>query len=115
MICPHCEAETPPTMPYCQTCGKPVDLTFEKVQETFDTEAEGRWTTETERHCRSLLYAGAVALVVAIAARTLLIPDVVRPMVLPTYIVDEAPDSVTRTAIAPLPIEVPPIPIPVTK
>ena len=115
MLCPHCENETPATMPYCQTCGEAVDLTFEKVQETFTAEAESKSVRETEDLCRSLLYAAIVALVVAVAARVLLVPEVSRPAVLPAYIVEEAPGSATRTAVPALPIEVPPIPIPVTR
>lgn len=102
-------------MPYCQTCGEAVDLTFEKVQQTFSEEAEKKSVRETEDLCRSLLYAGAVALIVAIAARVLLVPDVARPAVLPAYVVEEAPESASRTAVPALPIEVPPIPIPATR
>jgi len=115
MICPHCEGETPPTMPYCQGCGQSVDLSYEKVQETFAAEAESREVRETEELCRSLLAWAAVALIVAVAARLLLVPDVARPLVLPAYIVHEAPESAGRSPVPPLPIEVPAIPIPALK
>ena len=29
MFCPHCDKDTPATLPYCQHCGGSVDLTID--------------------------------------------------------------------------------------
>jgi hypothetical protein len=115
MICPHCDAETPATMPYCQSCGQTVDLTFEKVQETFSAEAETKALRETADLARGLLYSAIVAFVVVLVARAALLREAPRPAVLPAYAVDEPADPDAKGPVPPLPVEVPPIPIPEPK
>jgi hypothetical protein len=112
VLCPHCSADTPATSPYCQVCGKPVDLTFDKVQESFEEEASVKAVRDTEARCRTWLLAAVSVLVVAIAARLLLVPQPEAPYVLPAYIVGAPVGEEKAAAIEPLPLEVPVIEVP---
>jgi hypothetical protein len=109
VLCPHCEEDTPATLPYCQHCGLSVDLTIDKVTSSFVEEAESRAVAETEARCRSWLFAAAVALVVAIAIRILLAPAAPGDPVLPAYVVSEKGGAI---GVEPLPLEVPAIEVP---
>lgn len=111
MICPHCAKDTPATSPYCQSCGRPIDLTFDKVKESFVEEAESRAARETSERCRFYLLTAATVLAVVIAARVLLVPAPAAELVLPAYVVSgEPPDA--PAPVEPVPLELPDINIP---
>ncbi len=112
MLCPHCSKDTPATLPYCQHCGLSVDLTFDKVQASFVEEASAKAIRETEERCRFYLLSAAAVLVVAVAARLLLVPATPAEPVLPPYFPGEPAEVASAPAVEPLPFEVPPIEVP---
>ncbi len=112
MICPHCQKETPATLPYCQGCGLSMDLTFDKVKESFVEEAETISVRRTEETCRFWLFTAATAFAVALAARLLLVPHVEPAAAFPAYVVEEAAESAALPPFEPLPLEPPALDIP---
>ena len=112
MICPHCEKDTPPTLPYCQACGLSIDLSFENVQETFSEEAATRAVRGTEERARTWLLGAATALLIVLFARWMLVPKPTAPPIMPPYLVAEPVDAAGASPVAPLPLEVPPLSIP---
>jgi hypothetical protein len=110
MLCPHCARDTPASQTYCQHCGGPVDLTYDKVQQSFEEEAGTAALRATAARCRAVLLGAAAALAIAVAARVALVPRAPETVVVPAYLVGE--EDAEGPVVEPLPLEVPAIAIP---
>jgi hypothetical protein len=82
VICPHCDNDTPATLPYCQSCGLALDLTFDKVQESFQDQAAEKAIADTEAVTLSWMLVAVCALLLALAARLMLVPEPLEAIVL---------------------------------
>ena len=108
MICPHCDRDTPAMNRYCRLCGGSLDLTFDKVQDSFADEEREATVRRADYHARTLLLTGATVFLLVCFARLALLRPTWSDVVEPSYELSQP----SMDAVEALPLELPPVVIP---
>lgn len=112
MECPHCSADTDPTLLYCKNCGEQIELDPEQVRKSIERDEEVLAVEHLEEKTKVGLYLAAFVLVVVIAFRIVVVRRVegeVNPgYFAPARVVeDKAAEPPASVELPVAPIEIP--------